>query len=179
MAQCGLFEIMIEGPLTRGEENLLVKDLVLDGSWDLRCLSFDLPRDIKHAILSKPLRRFSDREDQRSCTSNIIGNFDPKYAYLLAVGDEGSPNFKGKWIWKLCTLPKVQMFLWKCLHHSLPVKNVLSDRGITELRGCDSCLEDRESILHVLRECPIAQNFWRMAGYPPELRDSFSLELDC
>ncbi|KAL0011948.1 hypothetical protein SO802_007056 [Lithocarpus litseifolius] len=153
----GCLRSLIEGPLTRGEENIL---------------------DIKHAILSTPLRRFSDREDLRSWTSNLNGGFDPKNAYLLAVGDEGSPEFKGKWIWKLKTLPKIQMFLWKCLHQSLSVKSVLSDRGIFELGGCDSCSEDRGSILHVLRECPIAQNFWSLAGCPPELRAFFSLELD-
>jgi len=77
----------------------------------------------------------------------------------LVVDEEGTLHFKGKWIWKLITLPKIQMFLWKCLHQSLPVKSVLSDRGINGLGGYDSCPDDRESTLHVLRECPIAQSF--------------------
>ena len=82
-----------------------------------------------------------------------------KNAYLLVIGEEDATDFEGKWIWKLKILPKIQIFLWKCLHHTLPVKGILSDRGIEGLGGCDSCPEVRESILHVLRECPVAQRF--------------------
>lgn len=57
------------------------------------------------------------------------------------------------------------------------MKSVLSGKGITELEGCDLCPEDRESILHVLRECPIAQNFWRMASAPLSLGTPFGLLL--
>ena len=110
--------------------------------------------------------------------SNINGKFDPKNAHLLAIGEEDAPDFEGKWIWKLKILPEIQISLWKCLHHSLPVKGILRDRGIEGLGGCDSCPEDRESILHMLRECPIAQRFWCLAGCPLELFYSFSLDLD-
>ena len=92
----GCLRSLIEGLLARGEENLLVKDTVLDGGWDLSYLSFDLPLDIKNAILSTPFHRFLDREDQRSWNSSLNGNFDPKNAYLLAVGEKGTPDFKGK-----------------------------------------------------------------------------------
>ena len=87
---------LIKGPLARGEENLLVKDTILDRGWDLSYLSFDLPLDIKNAILSTPFHRFLDREDQRSWNSNLNGNFNPKNAYLLAVGEKGTLDFKGK-----------------------------------------------------------------------------------
>lgn len=157
----------------------MIRETVVDGHWNLSNLSFELPESIKNAILATPLRRFSNNEDQRSWVSNLNGNFDPRNAYLLAVGEKGTPDFEGKWIWKLKTLPKIQVLLWKCLHQSLPVKSVLSDRGIDGLGGCDSCLEVRESILHVLKECPIAQRFWSLAGCPLELRHSFPLELDC
>ena len=155
----GCLRSLIEGPLNRGEDNLLVRDTMVDGHWNLTCLSFELPEIIKNTILATPLHRFSDCDDLRSWVSNISGNFDQKNAYLLAIGEEDAPDFEGKWIWKLKILPKIQIFLWKCLHHTLPVKGILSDRGIEGLGGCDSCPEVRESILHVLRECPVAQRF--------------------
>jgi len=59
----GCLRSLIKGPLARREENLLIRDTILDEGWDLSYLSFDLPLDIKNAILSTPLLRFSDRED--------------------------------------------------------------------------------------------------------------------
>ena len=49
---------------------------------------------------------------------------------------------------------------------SLPVKAILTHRGIGGLGGCDSCIEVEESISHVLRECPTAKSFWEQANCP-------------
>ena len=69
------------------------------------------------------------------------------------------------------------MFLWKCLHSSLPVRAVLTHRGISGLGGCDSCTEGEESISHVLRDCPTAKKFWEEAFCPVNLKQSFSDDL--
>nr|POE59880.1 putative ribonuclease h protein [Quercus suber] len=60
---------------------------------------------------------------------------------------------------------------------SLPVKAILAYRGIGDLGGCDNCTELDESIIHVLRECPIAKKFWVQSSYPISLKQSFSDDL--
>lgn len=107
------------------------------------------------------------------------GEFDSKNAYMLAIGeDTHTPDFHGKWIWKLATLPKIQIFLWKCLHHSLPVKSVLTYRGIEGLGGCEFYSKEDENSLHALRDCPTAQEFWTVAKCPPSQLQSFSVDLE-
>lgn len=88
----------------------MVREIMVDGHWDLNNLSLELPVDITSAILATPLRRYLESEDQRNWISNLSGNFDPKNSYLLVVGEEGAPDFKGKWIWKLKILPKIKCF---------------------------------------------------------------------
>ena len=108
------------------------------------------------------------KEDQLSWILSINGEFESRNAYLLAVGEDLSANdFHGKWAWKIKTLPKIQIFLWKCLYNSLPIKSILTHRGIERLGGCAFVTGNEENILHVLRECPIAQEFWRLVGCPP------------
>ena len=56
---------------------------------------------------------------------------DSRNAYLLAIDDDpNETDFHGKWIWKLNVMPKIQVFLWKCVLESIPVKDVLSHTGL-------------------------------------------------
>ncbi|KAK7843305.1 putative ribonuclease h protein [Quercus suber] len=46
------------------------------------------------------------------------------------------------------------------MHNSVPVRNVLADRGINYSRSCSVCKNQVESLDHLLRECLFAQFFW-------------------
>ena len=103
---------------------------------------------------------------------------DSRNAYLLATDDDPiEADFQGKWIWKLNVMPKIQVFLWKCILESIPVKDVLSHRGLYDLSGCDFCLDEDESILHMLRDCKVAQSSWRSASCYVSLLSPFSFSL--
>ena len=148
---------------------------MLNGTWSLDNISFVLPDDVLKAIKATPIRRSARRGDQRCWVSSASGEFDTKSAYLLAINEDVRvQDFNGKWLWKLCILPKIKFFLWKCYHHSLPVNAVLGHRGIDGLGGCSSCLDPDETIVHVLRDCPVAQGFWRLANCPTTLWQSFA-----
>ena len=69
-------------------------------------------------------------------------------------------NFSGHWIWKLVTVPKIQIFVWKCYLHSLLVKDMLMSRGISEDCICEICGRESETTIHVLRDCSFAKDFW-------------------
>lgn len=115
----GMVGELVEGPLNRREDSLTIKDVMVDGGWNLATLSFNFPNSVLRNILFTPLHRFSVNEDQKSWISSPNGGFNPKNAYLLAVGEDLKVlDFSGKWLWKLKTLPKNHIFLWKCLHQS-------------------------------------------------------------
>ena len=167
----GSIRSLIEGPLNQGESEVCIKELTTNNGWDLTNLSFVFPNHILNAIRAIPLRRYVVREDHRSWISSLNGEFDSRNAYLLSIDENLEiPGFHGKWIWKIHTLPKIKIFLWKCLHMSLPVKAILTHHGIGSLEGCDSCTELEESIIHVLSDCPIAKYFWEHSSYLDSLK---------
>ncbi|KAF3947173.1 hypothetical protein CMV_026659 [Castanea mollissima] len=76
----------------------------------------------------------------------------------------------GEWFWKVATIPKIQCFIWQCLHRSIPVREVLHFRGMEVPQICPICNEKPESILHCLRDCREAQALWK--AFPPPLAAS-------
>ena len=140
---------------------LLPNILVIPDSWLL----------ILKAI---PLRKASVGKDILCWDGKAKGLFDSKHAYNLAFGEVGPTfSFDDKWIWKLKCYPKMHLFIWKCIHNSLPVKNTLHHRGLIENPSCIhySRVED---ISHVLRDCHVAKRFWIEAGIPANDPEFFS-----
>lgn len=83
--------------------------------------------------------------------------FSTNLAYLSLKADSGVENpFKGAWIWKLDSIPKIKNFFWLCMHNSAPVRGVLANRGINCNPLCPICRNQDETIDHILRECVFA-----------------------
>ena len=59
----GTLRSLVEGPLAKGEDNLTVKDVIINGSWNLQMLYVPLSQDILNVIKVTTLRRISVRED--------------------------------------------------------------------------------------------------------------------
>ena len=168
----------IEGPLQKDEAGLRVCDIYNNGMWELHRLYFLLPPLLCQFKKATPIRTASSSEDHLSWMASPRGDFDPKGAYLIACGaNRGDESFRGAWLWKLKTMPKIQMFLWKCYHNSIPVKSILAQRGIQISPTCDICQDQPETISHVLRECKAAQEFWAGANRPDELAHMSGLEV--
>lgn len=154
---------LIEGPLNKRESKVRLKEVITNNGWDLANFSFVFPNHILKIVMTTPLRRYATKEDHRSWISSLNGDFDPKNTYLLVVDENlKALDFHGKCIWKLQTLPKIQFFLWKCLHLSLPVKSILAHKGIAGLGGCDNYPAFEESIIHVLWDKPIENHFGKV-----------------
>ena len=164
----GTLRSLIHGPLNYGEEKLCINNIFEGGSWYFHILSFIFPQHLELSIKAVPIRRDSIGEDSLIWNSSTNGDFDSKDAYLLALGNNNSNlGFVDQWIWNLNIPPKIQYFLWKCAHHSLPVKTTLVRRRIIEAPICDICLNSDETILHVLRDCRVAHQFWLDSGLAP------------
>ena len=83
----------------------------------------------------------------------------------------------GTWIWKLCTLPKIQMFMWKCLHQAIGVKDSLIARGMQLDGSCPMCHAANESIIHSLRDCNVVKPTWHQLGIHSNNSTFFSQEI--
>ena len=92
------------------------------------------------------------------------GGFDMKSAYLLASNLGNTKLFLGTWIWRLHTLPRIQMFIWRCMHNSIGVKECLARRGIPIDNTCPLCHSEAETIAHALLDCCNVHPIWQQLG---------------
>ena len=130
--------------------------------WQAQCLSFDLPEHILNAIKATPLSCSHETEDSLQWAFSKNGFFSLKSAYLLARGLNplNLDTVSVDWVWKVETYPKIQFFLWLCLHNSVPTGEVLGSRGLRLDTICNLCHQSMETIYHPLRGCGLAQDFW-------------------
>ena len=153
----GPLQSLIQGPLSREANNLVIKDFLKDTGWDWNGLSVELPLDIKLLIQATPIAITSRGCDKIAWADSPQGTFNLSSAYRIAMGHEESPSFSASWIWKANTLPRIKTFLWMCTHNSIGVRSCLMRRGVCEEVMCPICQEVEESILHALRDCPWAK----------------------
>ena len=149
----------------------------LTGRWDWFSFQMIFPDEVLRDIMAT-LIPFSTRfEDRLAWKHSAKGDFDLKSAYLHATNTMGDAPFKGQWIWKLKILPRIQMFVWKCMHLSLGVNQCLLDRGLLVEACCPWCHCEVESIMHLLCDCPFSITVWNQLGGRVNSSNFFSLNL--
>ena len=162
LPMCSL-RTLIEGPLTC-DEDLITLNHCFDQNheWQAQSLSFDLPEHILNAIKATPLSCRYETEDSLQWEFSKNGFFSLKSAYLLAKGLNPSnlDNVSVDWVWKVESYPKIQFFLWLCLHNSVPTGQVLGSRGLRLDTTCKLCHQNMETVDHLLRGCGFARGYW-------------------
>ena len=163
--------------MTRDEGDMKVKEVKSANGWDWSKVSFDLPLSIKLEIQATPYALAARSEDRMSWAANSHGNFDLKSAYKLATIGNENGEFRGHWIWKIKILPKIQFFIWKCLHNNIGVKDCLASRAVSSDPTCPRCRKDPETIIHMLRDCWSSEELWKQLGISEADRNFFSCDL--
>ena len=155
----------IHGPLTWESSKLKFKDVVDSaGIWNWNILQMVLPYEIIDELKATPIPLITRVEDKLAWKFSPRGGFDLKSAYLLTIDSRGDAPFKGNWIWKLKTMPRIQAFLWKCMHNSIGVNHCLMTRRVQVEAVCPRCHTEAESILYALRDCPVSKRIWLQLG---------------
>lgn len=90
-----------------------------------------------------------------------------KKAYDFLVKDHSSTarhdqTQDGVWnrIWKVRVPLKINSFIWKLMHDSLPTCLSLRNRGISNSSTCPLCNEEDKSTSHLLLLCPSVRACW-------------------
>ena len=107
----GILRNIIHGPLTIESSNLCIKDVVDLGGWNWDLLHIDLPEEVKKELQATPISFVRRNDDRLAWKPSPKGSFELKSAYLLAIDTLPDLGFQGRWIWKLDTLPRIQIFL--------------------------------------------------------------------
>ena len=100
--------------------------------WNWATIPFDLPSEVKVDIQVVPTPLVARCSDNLAWKFSSKGDFDIRSVYLLTINSSGndSDSFSSSCIWKLSSLPRIQIFIWKCMHQSIGVKECLANRGI-------------------------------------------------
>ncbi|XP_078157456.1 uncharacterized protein LOC144553231 [Carex rostrata] len=91
------------------------------------------------------------------------GKFLVKKAYQLIKGDVGVEADKWFWeeIWKNNDIiPKLKLFLWRCVHRALPVRGVIGVRIQDVPVTCQLCNCEAETVEHAIFRCGFAKSVW-------------------
>lgn len=129
----GTLRSLIEGPLTRDEDKVMLHQCFDIGTgWNLQNSSFVLPDQVLESMKATPFSCDTNSKDSLIWAYSKDGSFSLSSAYLLAKGLNplNLDTVSLSWVWKTTTPPWVQFFIWLCMHNSLPIGEVLGSRGL-------------------------------------------------
>jgi ribonuclease HI len=86
------------------------------------------------------------------------------------------PNPVWEKLWKLLVPSKVNFFLWKALHGTLPGRAILADRHIKVHPQCPVCQLGPEDIGHLLFSCERANAVWYALGLSEVIDSALSVD---
>ncbi|BBH05612.1 hypothetical protein Prudu_017055 [Prunus dulcis] len=140
-------------------------------TWKLDSISTFINNDFLQSIRCIPIGH-SSRPDRLVWPWNSSGSYTVKSGYHCFHArqntDIASHNHTSrivservwKTIWKVETLPKIKLFIWRALSGSISTKLVLFKRKIATDPICPICEGFEESVKHILFLCPWTQLVW-------------------
>jgi ribonuclease HI len=150
-----------------------VKDLTdQDGGWKRELFHDWLPKDIEDKIAAIFPPSVENGRDERCSVGGNNNGFSINIMYQNLCGvrkEEADPNWSR--IWKLSVPERVKTFMWLVLHNRILTNELKARMGLGHSM-CTHCVNIEETVIHVLRDCAIAMEFWNNA-IPVTNRGSF------
>uniref|UniRef100_A0A8I7B954 Reverse transcriptase domain-containing protein n=1 Tax=Hordeum vulgare subsp. vulgare TaxID=112509 RepID=A0A8I7B954_HORVV len=139
------------------------------GGWDEALVKDIFGHQDSELILAIPIR--PDMDDTWAWFPDHRGIFSVRSAYKLCrkvesvvSGEQGTCDgqlFKWQTIWDAPCPLKIQQFLWRTAHNSLPVRRNLVKKGMKVDTICPVCHRFDEDGAHMLLKCKLVKKLWR------------------
>jgi hypothetical protein len=71
-----------------------------------------------------------------------------------------APDSVWKKLWRIHSIPRHKMIIWRILNNSLPLRPELVRRGIQVSPLCPRCNAKMETTTHTFKECPKVTRIW-------------------
>ncbi|MBA0820716.1 hypothetical protein Gohar_028275, partial [Gossypium harknessii] len=113
-------------------------------------------------------------EDRRIWFHNPHGVFTSKSAYSWLLPKQigfGAHRIFWRIIWRLKTLTKICIFCWRLGHNILPTYEKISSFRSGFNDTCPRCGKDKETLIHALKDCPMARKVLEVGGLDNKLLD--------
>ena len=133
-----------------------------------------VPSDIEYLLRNQPV---VSKEDFKVWNLTRSGQFFMKSAYQLAFSEktkviqpeafnQPSVNSLKEKVWKVPTLPKIRVFVWKVLNGALPVADLLESRGMKVDKSMSNLWGARRINQSHSVWCTTARHVWAISGIP-------------
>lgn len=142
---------------------LRIKDIFIDGEWQLERLYTILPEEARTVILSHKPRLVEGLQDHWTWNPCSTGVYSTNIAYKWPMRDDwqGNPGMHWSWIWKMHLPVNIQFFIWQFCHSALPTRATLVSRGIGVNQLCPRRGAIQETTLHCLFTCATVRVIWQ------------------
>jgi hypothetical protein len=159
---CGVLAEQYLDSIPMGEIEYSVSSYVIDGDWNWNMLASRVPESICN-LISKLKAPTAGNSDIPNWDMSTDGNFSINSAYKFLSNNDNdttnvSPLFDQVWHWQGPN--RIRTILWKLAHGSLMTNAVRAHRQMTTDDTCPRCQTHPETIMHMLRDCEDAQNYW-------------------
>jgi mannosylglycoprotein endo-beta-mannosidase len=159
---CGVLAEQYSDSIPMGEIEYSVSSYVIDGDWNWNMLASRVPESICN-LISKLKAPTVGNSDIPNWDMSTDGNFSINSAYKFLSNNDNditnvSPLFDQVWHWQGPN--RIRAILWKLAHGSLMTNAVRAHRQMTTDDTCPRCQTHPETIMHMLRDCEDAQNYW-------------------
>jgi hypothetical protein len=162
---------LVQSPTNLLGQNALVSELIDQdqGCWKRDLLNKVFLPEEARVIANIPLSPFLP-QDRQIWKATKNGIFIVRSAYhlgkeLIAItmGQCSESNLeRGVWkfIWSMRVPNQVKMFTWRACHNILLTCSILVQLKVFKDSLCPCCKREPETTLHVLWNCPAAQDIW-------------------
>jgi hypothetical protein len=163
--------------ISQDMKDLPVANYSLNDNWNWNLMDQHLSPATLSLIASHPVPHPSKGKDYPSwaLTSNGQFSFKSAYDFLLDYEEDNDPHniFNVVWDWE--GPQKIRNFLWKVSHGRLLTNVERKKRHMSDSEDCEYCHETAETVMHVLRDCPLAHSVWSSFVLQDSLAAFFSL----
>lgn len=155
------------GPLSKGEENKTLADLSIDKVIDLNTFPPNIPKELLNLAQTISL---SDEPDHLVSSRTCAGKFNNKdaIAHIQSKRLNNQKAFDCNWniIWNALGHPKFKLLHWQSWWDRNPTNENLFFRNCVTSSECNTCSHAKETMLHIMRDCPRASSVWNKLNRP-------------
>ncbi|CAN1126735.1 Putative ribonuclease H protein At1g65750, partial [Linum perenne] len=163
-----------------GQEEAVIADFCdQSGAWDVDSLARMLPANVLRSVVGMTPPCPDLEDDAPVWGLEPHGSYSVKSGYLLAKEmGEGVHNAIWKRVWSWKGPQRVRQFLWVAIHKRLMTNVERRRRHITNNAECGLCVNEEESMDHILRGCTLSRQVWCSTLSISTADDFFSINLD-
>ncbi|XP_051145949.1 uncharacterized protein LOC127261695 [Andrographis paniculata] len=134
-----------------------VREMWMDGSWDLVRLQAYLPENLVKQVSAIPFDPL--HADQPIWKASDTGTFTTTSAWEMSR-TVGARSWLSSSLWSPLLTPTMSVFLWNLFHRRIPVDEALWRLGLPIVSRCQCCRES-ETFEHLFFSSAVAQRVWR------------------